>query len=216
MLFILAPTYVNLVTLRDDRDSPFLDDHNSSRSYWLTVLAAAPLTFMFSGIVCLRGRYDLSEFGFKQQLTLKQVFYYNYFVWTMAFFLGLQFTHADQGIMRQFTLDWHQMQKWDFALWVIFIVMIVMLLYIAIVVVSTYIRIGVLKYYIVWTIILLLLFGLRSIGAADVHFHHYVMAAFVVSFVCYQSVLLTAFHGIACGIMIEGGTRWGYDKIWRF
>ena len=108
------------------------------------------------------------------------------------------------------------MQKWSFVLWLIFVGMILMLLYLAMVVISTYMRIGVLKYYLVWAVFLLLLFGLRSIGAADVHMHHYVMAAFVVSFVCYQSVLLTFVHGLACGIMIEGGTRWGYDGIWQF
>ena len=33
------------------------------------------------------------------------VFYYNYFIWTTSYFLGLNFTHLDHGIMQKFTLN---------------------------------------------------------------------------------------------------------------
>ena len=45
----------------------------------------------------------------------------------------------------------------------------------------------------------------------DVHIHHYVVGMIVVSFACYQNILITVCHGIFNGIMVEGVSRWGYD-----
>ena len=36
----------------------------------------------------------------------------------------------------------------------------------------------------------------------------------MLTFICYQSELLTVMHGFAMGVFIEGGARWGFDPIW--
>ena len=148
-------TFVNLVNLRNERKNPFLDCHLSYKSFLLTVTVIAPLFFFVSAIVTLRGQHDLdgyctSDFMPKQQetvltgdafldslpsdetpscktYTLQEVFKYNYMVWTLGYFIGLQFTHMDQGIMQQFVLDWNVMKNWPPVLWAVFFAMIAFL-----------------------------------------------------------------------------------------
>ena len=121
-------TFVNLVNLRNERKNPFLDHHLSYKSFVLTVTVVAPAFFFISAIITLRGQHDLdgycnSDFvpilgkpsmtgdTFLDSLpvdetpscktyTLQEVFKYNYMVWTLGYFIGLQFTHMDQGIMQ--------------------------------------------------------------------------------------------------------------------
>jgi hypothetical protein len=50
----------------------------------------------------------------------QEVFNYNFFIWTLAYFVGLQFTHLDNGILSQLTLDWNVMKNWPWYMWVIF------------------------------------------------------------------------------------------------
>lgn len=119
-------TFVNLVNLRNERKNPFLDNHLSYKSFIQTVTIVAPAFFFISAIVALRGQHDLDGYcqsgvSFKREVrmtgdpffdslpqdeepscktyTLYEVFHYNYFVWTVGYFIGLQFTHMDQGIM---------------------------------------------------------------------------------------------------------------------
>ena len=49
----------------------------------------------------------------------------------------------------------------------------------------------------------------------DLHIHHTNIGMFLTLIFGYQNVLVTVFHGIANGVMIEGGARWGYDPIWE-
>ena len=46
---------------------------------------------------------DISEDTGPYKLYSKwEVFKYNYFIWTPAFFLGLQLTHLDKGVLKTF------------------------------------------------------------------------------------------------------------------
>ena len=219
---LIGPTYVNIVTLENVRKNPILDAHMSPRSFYKTALIVAPLLFLFSGMVCLRGRYDLNQYcedenGSGCQIyTKRQVFYYDWLIWTSAYYLGLNFTHADQGIMQKFVLDWNIMKTWPTILWLVFFVLMGFLGALAVIIVRTYYVIGVWIYYIIWAITIALYFYYRGRGAVDTHIHHYVVAGIVVSFICYQNIFLTIVHGIFSGILIEGGTRWGYDPIWVY
>jgi len=49
--------------------------------------------------------------------------------------------------------------------------------------------------------------------ADDVHIHHYTVAWIVLSFTCYQNVFATVVSGIFNGVMIEGGSFYGWDPI---
>ena len=49
----------------------------------------------------------------------------------------------------------------------------------------------------------------------ELHIHHTNIGMILATLLGYQSIPVTILHGIANGIMIEGGARWGYDAIWE-
>jgi len=116
---VMGYTFVNLINLQNERKNPFLDAHYSSASFWKVVCIYTPINFMISTMFMMKGIHDETGFCSHRSAiadcnvyTKKQVFDYNYFVWTAGFFLGLQFTHMDQGIMKHFVLDWSVMKTW--------------------------------------------------------------------------------------------------------
>ena len=105
-------TFVNLVTLKNERKNPFLDNHMSYRSFILIITVIAPVFFFVSAIVALRGQNDLDGYCHSQyrpeseereildtfpqdetpsckKYDFGEVFKYNYFVWTLGYFIGL-------------------------------------------------------------------------------------------------------------------------------
>jgi hypothetical protein len=38
----------------------------------------------------------------------------------------------------------------------------------------------------------------------------------IMSFLCYQGKFFTLVHGFFNGMFIEGGARWGFDRIWPY
>ena len=108
------------------------------------------------------------------------------------------------------------MKNWPLILWVAFFVMVIALMCLGFKIMKIYWRIGVLKIYLGWSLLLMLIWYINCIDAIDVHIHHYVVALITLTYICYQSILLTTIHGIFCGMLIEGATRWGYDSIWIY
>lgn len=145
--------------------------------------------------------------------TKAEVALYNYLVWTTGFFLGLQFTHVDQGIMHEFVLDPSIMKNWPPILWVVFFAMIALIVsfegilwYEYIIYQLEWIQLG-------WIALVAIYFGLRSIKATNIHVHHYCIGMFLSSTMVYQSPFLTFIQAMLLGIMIEGASRWGYDPV---
>ena len=144
------------------------------------------------------------------------MFIYNYFVWTLAYFIGLQFTHADQGIMQEFVLDWNVMKNWPPVLWAVFFALVAFLLVLVVTVFKLYIALGILKWYLLAMGVFASWFYIKAKAAKDVHIHHYCIGAAVVSVCCYQDAFITFVSGIFTGIMIEGGSRWAYDPVFTY
>jgi hypothetical protein len=118
--------------------------------------------------------------------------------------------------MKEFVLDWDIMKTWPPILWAVFFSLITFLLTLFIVIFHYYLIFDLELIYLFWGIGLLLYFLYMGRNAKDTHIHHYVLAMIVLSFLGYQSKFLTIAHGIFTGIMIEGGSRWGYDPIWTY
>jgi len=108
------------------------------------------------------------------------------------------------------------MKNWPPVLWGVFFAMIGFLGSFASILFKLYNQINILNYYIAWAIALGGFFYYKGKGATDTHIHHYVVAMIVLSFTCYQSPFISLVHGVFNGIMIEGGSRWGYDPIWTY
>jgi hypothetical protein len=149
-----------------------------------------------------------------------QVFNYNFFIWcTSFFFVGLQFTHFDVGFMENFTLDPATMATWGPGMWMVFVVLFGLIGLILGDVCYHYYAIGYLKYYGIWAAALVaaMMWQTRRVAPErKIHVHHYTLGLIIMSFLCYQGKFFTLVHGFFNGMFIEGGARWGFDRIWPY
>lgn len=109
------------------------------------------------------------------------------------------------------------MRKWGTFLWVVFITLICLFLgafgYVV------YLWINVDRAWLLFTFFgfeVLLFLGV-TIALRKSHFlhmHHYTIAMCLIPFVSLQDGFLTFIGAYCNGVMIEGGSRWGYDPIW--
>ena len=119
---LIGISYVNVVTLKNHRRNPF---HNCFRNYNSTVTTfflTTPFLFMISSIQMLKSKKDkCSKYSnlLDCQYSDLDVFYYNYFIWTTSFFLGLNFSHLDHGVVQNFSLNPDRMKGWPTELWVL-------------------------------------------------------------------------------------------------
>ncbi|CAI2373366.1 unnamed protein product [Moneuplotes crassus] len=149
--------------------------------------------------------------------TRSEVFWYN-FVHLIFFFLGLNFTHLDQGILQDFTLDWEVMKNWPAMLWGVFISLIGFLIFTLYHLFVLYRESEVLGYYLIFLVLYISYFVIKTwiLGSKrELHIHHYVLGFSVVLFCGYQSYYVTILGAIFTGIFIEGISRWGFDPIWE-
>lgn len=47
------------------------------------------------------------------------------------------------------------------------------------------------------------------------HLHHYAICMTALTLLSYQHKGVIVLHGTLTGIMIEGGSRWGYAAVWE-
>ena len=110
----------------------------------------APVTNSTDPIVQLFESIGKSNYFYESALndchiySENEVFYYN-ILWLLAFYLGLQWTHAGQGILSHFTLDWNTMKNWPPILWGVFFALIAGILLLVYILVNAYSVNGVLK-----------------------------------------------------------------------
>ena len=70
--------------------------------------------------------------------------------------------------------------------------------------------------YLLWAVLVFgfMIWNTKRQPNKSIWIHHYVVAGVLITFIGYQSPILTIAHGFAMGVMIEGGARWGFDPIW--
>ena len=86
------------------------------------------------------------------EYTDEEIFHYNFFVWTLAFFLlGLQYTHEDFGPFKRFVLVPAVMKTWGWFLWCYFILWVLFIGFTCYHVFIGYRGAGIFSWYIVWT-----------------------------------------------------------------
>jgi len=85
--------------------------HHSKVSDFHQTIAFSPLFFLMSSVIVIRGEHDLAasdglldKSGLSEHKTWKwdEFYRYNQHWWFSGYFLGLQMTHADVGIMQKF------------------------------------------------------------------------------------------------------------------
>lgn len=148
-----------------------------------------------------------------------EIFKYNYLIWVAAYFVGLQFTHLDNGIFQQLTLDWNVMKDWPMILWIIFLGLVILVATIVVYILFLYSSIGYLDAYITgistFVGVFIFLYKWYSLLGYNLHVHHWFLGAALQAVMCYQNGWITALHAIFAGIMTEGASRWGYDPLFE-
>ena len=119
--------------------------------------------------------------------------------------------------MKKFVLSPAAMKEWPKILWVVFISIIVLGLGIFGYFIYAYIRAGVIFWYMGWCVLIALFFVLKTVILKKthyVHMHHYTVGMVVILTIGYQSIPAALVQAFCNGMMIEGGSRWGYDDVW--
>jgi len=70
-----------------------------------------------------------------------------------------------------------------------------------------------LKEYGIMAFLIVVFFVYNSRKADDVHIHHYTIAMIVLAFTGYQNAFATVVSGFFNGMMIEGGSFYGWDPV---
>ena len=113
----------------------------------------------------------------------QEVFNYNYYIWTAAYFVGLQFTHLDTGVFQQLTLDWNVMKNWPQYMWVIFLGIVALISTIVAYIFYLYSLIGYLNTYVTLITsavgVISFLTSYYSLWGYHLHIHHWFLGAFV-------------------------------------
>jgi len=119
--------------------------------------------------------------------------------------------------MVHFVLTPEAIKKWPKILFVISGVILVLAFAILGYMMYAYWISGVFFYYMGWCFLILGLFALITCclrKTHKVHMHHYTVGMIVILTLGYQSIPCSLVHGFCNGMMIEGGSRWGYDPVW--
>ena len=72
-------------------------------------------------------------------------------------------------------------------------------------------------WYIGWFLLIIAFFAIVTYcrrKTHHIHIHHYTIGLILILLLGYQSVAAAVIQGYCNGMMIEGGSRWGYDPIW--
>jgi len=118
-----------------------------------------------------------------------EIFKYNYFIWVAAYFIGLQFTHLDGGILQDLTLDWNVMKNWPLILWIIFIGLVLLIATIVCYIMFLYQSIGYLEAYITaistFVGIFIVTSKWYSLLGYNLHVHHWFIGAVMQAVMCW-------------------------------
>ena len=81
----------------------------------------------------------------------------------------------------------------------------------------TYYKAHLMRWVAVQTIVLVVLIVCATLifNKRIFHAHHWTIGLILCSYLSYQDVLTAVLHGFCNGVMIEGGTRWGFDWVWE-
>ena len=111
------------------------------------------------------------------------------------------------------------MKTWGWFLWTWFFLWVVLIVKVLLDCVSAYRQSGCLEQYLVLIAAILgfTYWNTKRLGPEgyQLHLHHYVIACFMLTVVCYQSPFISFFYGFMNGMAVEGGCRWGFDPIWE-
>ena len=115
---IAGHIYVNACNMNCSRASLFHSSYPSRRDFITTLLLIVPY-FLLGNIVTLKAPHDTAS-----SLSADDCLRNNMGTWFLGHFIGLQYTHFNQGFLKDFNFAPEKMKLWGAKLWAIaFLVM---------------------------------------------------------------------------------------------
>jgi len=201
--------YVTGVTLRLRRRSLMAGRSHPYRDFLACVLLGAIMYFLGPNAT-LKGFDDSDHLGI--------LILYNYCAWTIALWLGLNWTHLDIKPLRKFTMTATAMQTWNWSLWALFFLAIATLLSI-----TGYEMYLLFEHGILYNVLIgygsffvtLFIIYLAVKSSHSFHFHHYQIFALIVPMTMTQNWVSAIVQGFSVGVYVEGVARWGFESFFK-
>lgn len=207
--------YVNVSNMNCSRASLFHSSYASSCDFVQT-LAYAPVFYFISSMFCLRAPTDTfySDLGL---LSEGECMRSNLGIWTVGHMAGLQYTHLNQGWLKDFSYSQDAMSGWSAKLWAFGTLVAVFYFGNVAFAAHKFIEAGRGAYFALCFFLAFVPFTLITIclrKTHKVHLHHYSGAMMGLPIVSYPHWWIIMICGWTNGVMIEGAARWGYDPHW--
>ena len=143
---------------------------------------------------------------------------HNYFGWTLSVFIGMQFTHLSRSsFFGSFDFAGNILLYWPLKNWLILFGIFCIIVYTAYDLLVAFAYSGTMIFYVgVLLVIFLVNFVLVQFvfGIDNFHLHHYVLGQMLIFFTCYQEHYIIFLNGIGTGIMLDGGSSFGWDPVY--
>ena len=154
------------------------------------------MLFFISSVVQLAGPFDqfstpcksLAVICEQTPFTFWHCFKFNQFCWFTSYLLGLHFTYLRWGLFEKFTLTAASIKTWNYIYWLAFLSLILAVISGVTWLVILYLRAGVAWFYLAVIIIEVLIIAVPTLALGSsytLHLHHYSIAMFFVSLLCY-------------------------------
>jgi hypothetical protein len=207
------------------RKLPFLTENGNSWDF-IILLFMIPFIFFTSTANCWRSKHS-KMCAIIGQLphpcewkTPAEVILYNNFSWTPGFILGLHFTLLSEKVVPEYS-------KWSFTA-SSFARMsdkqktglaVVLALFVTCVGINMYIYITEQMWCILYISLAWVLFFFAgtfvNMQGRSFHFHHWTVGFVITTLLSYPDWIFAFFHGLMCGLMLDGSARWGWDPVWE-
>ena len=145
-----------------------------------------------------------------------QIFAYNY-TFVIFYFFSLNYSHLSKIPIKHLSLTPDNLRKWGWKQYLLAVTALTFIFANAITGFIMYYKGGILFYYLslLFGCFLFVLFVTLMLKKTHYfHLHHYAWGGLMFIMWGYQHIYITILAGLSSGIMIEGISRWGFDKWW--
>ena len=203
--------YVNVSNVNCSRASVFHSSYPNTSDLKITLMTA-PFFFFAGNIVAIRAPTDVPAGH-----SWEECFFYNMVYWLPGYMAGLQYTHLNQGFLKDFSISAEKMKNWGVKLWVFFTFVVCFNVGCCSYTVYLFVQIECgLFQAVLFLTVLGSIFGPIFVfwKTHTFHFHHYLAGMYAIPLLWFPHPLPTWLCGWASGVLVEGAARWGYDPLW--
>jgi len=137
--------------------------------------------------------------------------------WFLGYIIGLNYTHFNQGFLKDFSVSVDRMRNWGPGLWIFFTLVMFYYWGTLFFAASCFISVGQGLFqlsiiFLVMSPTFIISFLIRE--THFFHFHHYVFAVYAIPCLWFPHWYIIFNAGFSSGVIVEGLARWGADPLW--